>query len=144
MEQKAQGEVLGLLQSSEGMGTVGITQESLSGTIFPNQLPRESSGLQISPGCCCTILRNYHERFCFSQRNPHPHNHRAALTTHFKLNFPPCQSPGSKSHSPSQTVFPSPSAEGFFLSCFGFAVVVEISFGMVFFGLQESHSFSSR
>lgn len=70
---------------------------------FPPVVPAQSSGIT-------------RRGFYFSQRNPHPQDHRAALTTHFKLNFPPCQSAGSKSLSPSQRAFPSPSAEGIFVS----------------------------
>lgn len=120
VEQKRARKFLGLLQSSAGMGAVGITQESLSVTICLQRT------FCCADFCSCAILRNYHERFYFSQRNPHPQDHRAALTAHFKLNFPPCHSAGSKSHFPSQRLFPSPSAEGIFVSiwfcrcCFNF------------------------
>lgn len=126
VEQKRARKFLGLLQSSAGMGAVGITQESLSVTICLQRT------FCCADFCSCAILRNYHERFYFSQRNPHPRITELPWQHISNSIFLP-----AILQAPKATFLPRDYSQALllreFLSQFGFAVVVLILFGIFFF-----------
>lgn len=79
--------VWGCCRALKGWEQWGLHKKSPSVTICPNQLSRESFGLQISPCCSCTILRNYQERFLFLTEKSTPPGSQSCPDNTFQTQF---------------------------------------------------------